>query len=740
MAIVLTSSISGRPARADDEIDFGRDVQPLLRAHCFECHGPKQQKNGFRLDRRRDALRGGTVNVIAPGTSAASQLYLKLVGDQYGPQMPPTGPLEPEQINIIKAWIDQGARWPDELAGEMPSTPPDPKAARMMEALRGGDQQAFRKMLGDEPGVARLKGPGGATPLMYAALYGDADSVELVLERGVDPNVRNEAGATALMWAVDDPEKTRLLLQSGADVNARSEDGRTPLSIAAGRYGSSAVVELMLDHGASPAVKNPSYKGAMTPLREAADVGDEATLRLLIARGLAVKDGASLALVSALNANDAGCVDLLINSADPNTMGMALIFAAPPFGDAQVLARAPLIRRLVERGADVNARDGAGRSVLMLVACLDTLPLDTVRTLIEHGAETNTKSKSGQTALDFARQRGQTPVVDLLNKAGAEEGEPPAGQAIAPLPAPSVRAALERSIPLLQRADANFLQKTGCVSCHNNSLTAMTIAAARKQGLAVDHEIARKQLKSIASYIDGWRERVLQGLGIPGDSDTISYLLLGMAAENYSPDPATDALARYLKSRQSRDGRWRVAAHRPPLESSEIEVTAASIRALKVYAPGAQRSAYEKAVERAGNWLKQAQPRTTEDRAFHLLGLGWAGGNQEFIEKAAHDLLAEQRSDGGWAQLPSLASDAYATGQALRALNEAGALEPTDPAYRRGVQFLISTQLEDGSWYVRSRSIAFQPYFESGFPHGHNQWISAAATNWAAMALVAAVR
>jgi hypothetical protein len=60
--------------------------------------------------------------------------------------------------------------------------------------------------------------------------------------------------------------------------------------------------------------------------------------------------------------------------------------------------------------------------------------------------------------------------------------------------------------------------------------------------------------------------------------------------------------------------------------------------------------------------------------------------------------------------------------------------------YRRGVAFLLSTQHEDGSWYVRSRSIPFQPYFESGFPHGHDQWISISATNWAAMALIPAAQ
>ena len=208
LTLVLTGALSGRASRGDDAIDFGRDVQPLFKAHCYECHGPKQQKNGFRLDRRRDALRGGTITVIGPGNSAASRLYLKLVTDQYGPQMPPTGPLEPEQLNIIKLWIDQGAKWPDDLAGETPPAPPDPKAARMMELLRDGDHRAFQRMLSEDPRIASLKGPGGSTPLMYAVLYGDADAVRLLLDNGADPNLRNEAGASALMWAVDNLEKT----------------------------------------------------------------------------------------------------------------------------------------------------------------------------------------------------------------------------------------------------------------------------------------------------------------------------------------------------------------------------------------------------------------------------------------------------------------------------------------------------------------------------------------------------
>ena len=334
LTLVLTGALSGRASRADDAIDFGRDVQPLFQAHCYECHGPKQQKNGFRLDRRRDALRGGTMTVIGPGNSAASRLYLKLVTDQYGPQMPPTGPLDPEQLNIIKFWIDQGAKWPDDLAGETPPAPPDPKAARMMELLRDGDPRAFQRMLSEDPRIARLKGPGGSTPLMYAVLYGDADAVRLLLDNGADPNVRNEAGASALMWAADDLEKTRVLLRRGADVNARSEDGRTALSIAASRFGSLAVVRILLDSGADPSVKSPSYKGPLTPLSEAADVGDEAVVRLLIERGADVKRAGPFPLIAALNANDARCVDLLIPSADRATLSMALASLGPPLGNA----------------------------------------------------------------------------------------------------------------------------------------------------------------------------------------------------------------------------------------------------------------------------------------------------------------------------------------------------------------------------------------------------------------------
>jgi hypothetical protein len=215
----------------------------------------------------------------------------------------------------------------------------------------------------------------------------------------------------------------------------------------------------------------------------------------------------------------------------------------------------------------------------------------------------------------------------------------------------------------------------------------------------------------------------LQGIGIPGDDETISYILLGLAAESYPADESTDAMARFLTRRQVSNGQWRILAHRPPIESSDIQVTAASMRSLQLYAPRLEKATTSTRSGRAAEWLVTATPRGTEDRAFQLLGLGWSAATTETIQKAGRALAAEHRPDGGWAQIPTLPSDAYATGQTLVALQQSGALTPADPVVQRGVRFLIQRQLADGSWFVKSRAIPLQPHFESGFPHGRDQFI-----------------
>ena len=568
---------------------------------------------------------------------------------------------------------------------------------------------------------------------MFAVLYGDEQAVRVLLDNGADPNVTNDVGATALMWAADSGEKARLLLAHHADANAKSADGRTPLMIAAGRPGSLGIVEALLDHGAALSAQAPSLFGVTSPLVEAAAAGDEAVIRLLLARGADVKATGFLPLLMALRSSCSACADLLLAATPPPLLTQTLLLSAPPVDSAAATVW------LLDHGAPVNAQDPQGRTILMLAAASEAVPVNVVSALIARGADVNAKSLTGQDALGYAKQHGHTAVVDLLLKAGANDTPADPAPAIKAAPAPSPRAAVARSLPLLQKTDAVFLKKSGCVSCHNNTLTAMTVAAARKSGVPVDEQTARAQLTAIASFIDGWRERALQGIGIAGDPETISYILLGMAAENYPPDPATDATARFLRSQQRADGHWDISFHRPPLESSDIQVTAAAMRALQVYAPHTDRTGYQRSVQAAAAWLAKAEPRTNEDRAFQLLGLRWAGAGMATIAKAARALLAEQRSDGGWAQLPSLTSDAYATGEALYALMESGTLRASDAAHRKSIQFLLRTQLEDGSWHVQTRAIPIQPLFDIGFPHGRDSWISAAGTNWATLALALSV-
>ena len=268
----------------------------------------------------------------------------------------------------------------------------------------------------------------------------------------------------------------------------------------------------------------------------------------------------------------------------------------------------------------------------------------------------------------------------------------------------------------------------------------MAVAAARKAGVRVDENTARRQQNIVVKNLEDWRERMLRGTAPPGAIDTAGYILLGLGAENRQPDTATEATAYYLAGRQLPDGRWPIITHRPPIEASDFTVTATSIRGIRLYAPKTGRARYDSAVERAAAWLRQARPNRIEERAFQLLGLAWAGDRKEMLQSAVSALLAEQQPDGGWAQLPGMPSDAYATGEVLVALQEAGGVSSKHDSVARGIQFLLRTQLEDGSWHVRTRSVPSQPLFDSGFPHGPDQWISAAATNWATTALALSLK
>src|SRR5206468_9939168 len=141
----------------------------------------------------------------------------------------------------------------------------------------------------------------------------------------------------------------------------------------------------------------------------------------------------------------------------------------------------------------------------------------------------------------LSKVTGVGQVVDLLVKHGAKPQPAALAPPLTPAPAASPRAAVERALPGLQRSDVTFFRKAGCVSCHHNTLTAMAVARARTRGLPVDEQAAQGQKEAIGRFVASWRDRLLQGIGIPGEHDTVSYILLGLSAEGYGADEATDA-------------------------------------------------------------------------------------------------------------------------------------------------------------------------------------------------------
>ena len=210
------------------------------------------------------------------------------------------------------------------------------------------------------------------------------------------------------------------------------------------------------------------------------------------------------------------------------------------------------------------------------------------------------------------------------------------------------------------------------------------------------------------------------------------YAVEALVRAGYPSNRITDFLAANLAASQGGDGGWHLPGYsRSPLQDSDFSRTAMAMRALKTYGTPGRADEMKQRIERGKQWLLHAEPVILEDMDMRLVGVAAAGASAAELRKLAEPILALQRSDGGWAQRQGFPSDAYATGMTLWALNEAGVMRPD----AKGVKFLLGTQSADGSWHVASRATKFQQYFESGFPYGHDQWISTMATGWAANAL-----
>ena len=113
---------AGPPPAAGRPVDFVADIQPILTAHCLECHGPERQKGDLRLDVRSSAFKGGSSGhaALVPGDALASPLFRLVAELTEGERMPPKGPLlDAAALGLLRAWIDQGASWPESASARV---------------------------------------------------------------------------------------------------------------------------------------------------------------------------------------------------------------------------------------------------------------------------------------------------------------------------------------------------------------------------------------------------------------------------------------------------------------------------------------------------------------------------------------------------------------------------------------------------------------------------------------------
>jgi ankyrin repeat protein len=616
---------------------------------------------------------------------------------------------------------------------------------RLFQAIRSGDVASLKQALTKSNLESRDRR--GATLLMHSAAFGNLATLKLLLDMGADANARNDFNATALLWAARDPEKARVLIAHGADVNARSKQGRTPLMLAALRPGGSAIVALLLSKGADPSVAD---NHGDTALGLAATIGEAESMRLLLAKGadpMAKNDKGETSLILASKGRSAAAIRLLldrhvdVNAANTffNTVrngpiamtNLTALHRAAAFGPTEAVAD------LLAAGANVNARDGRLLTPLHFAVATEYPNPNIVRMLIKAGADVNARDDARETPLDWAGKFGYPEVIAILKKADAQGGvpyEPPARPAGEP---PTPRAALTRSAALLESSSTTFFKNSGCVGCHHQPLIARAQQVAKSAGIAVNETGAREQLAQLRGQWLSSQEEFLQSINPGGGPNRLAENLLGLAGAGYPPDAITDSAIVDLAEAQGENGAWDRGEEqpRPPITESSIAGTARAIGALQVYAIPARKAEFDARIARARTWLLQAKSTSTDDAAMRLLGLAWAGASKNELAKPAREVLDLQKKEGGWAGNPYLASDAFSTGEAMVALLQSRTATRDEDSVRRGLDFLLSTQYPDGSWYVRSRSIKFQPYFESGFPFGHDQWISAGATAWAAQAL-----
>ncbi len=605
----------------------------------------------------------------------------------------------------------------------------------LLVAIRNGDRQQVQKLLraGADVNAADAE---GTTALMHSAIESDAQMMKLLIDGGAKVNAANSAGSTALMYAATNLAKTRVLLDAGADVNARGKRGATAMGVAVTTFGSTPVLKLLAAKGAKPEARMMTTSAA---------TGDLEAMQYLLSAGMPRDGFTGPAIAAAITARCEACVKWLVENGAPASgirpngtqSTMVGSTSGGVLNDAAKRAMPGLSQFLLDHGAPIDTKDREGFTLLMqAVLSMQPPPArdQMVEWLLSKGVDPNEKNDRGDTAYQLATRVGIPSTMALLVKAGAKEVKE---DWPVPVGASSVDAAIKKAIPIIEMSGEPGWKSRECVSCHSNSLPAATVSLARKKGYAVNETQARKELGfAIATDEPVLEDNRLGSSPIGGGSDTLGYTLLGMAAAGAPPDALTDAHIHFISLNQYPDGAFRNLSYRPPLEYSPFTTTALALHAIKLYGIPGRREEFEQRVQRAKSWLLSAKPYSLEEKAMQLNALADANTSETERAPFVNALKAAQNEDGSWSQLAGTRADAYATGEALYALSSSGNMPTSDPAYQKGVQWLLRSQLADGSWFAPTRAVPVQPHTFESFPNGWHQFVSDAASCWATMALL----
>ena len=302
-----------------------------------------------------------------------------------------------------------------------------------------------------------------------------------------------------------------------------------------------------------------------------------------------------------------------------------------------------------------------------------------------------------------------------------------------------LRAAASRALASIQKAQALWYttNKQVCASCHHQYQPAIAYRVARDHRVPFDEVIAKADAISAFTFAD--IDRAVQYTHVIEPAMDDAYRMVAANAAGVKPNLGAAIYARLLISRQNTGGDWDGFHQRPPSSYSRVTMATLGLRAVQLYHHPNQKAEADAAVARARKFLESHTARDTEERSYQLLGLRWAGADRATLRKLAAGLQATQRPDGGWNSMAGRDSDVYSTGQALVALHDGGSVAIIDSTWQRGIAYLLKTQAADGTWHATSRlhppAPLSPPYFDAGYPHGHDQFLSMQGASWAVMAL-----